>query len=141
MQSFSLFFFRKHTYLCPTSSRWQSTNATYVSQTSRIDVNKQKTATRRKAARGRPPPQAIYIAYVQYRTCLPCTGLLYRDLNMSPTIRSGHAVVTDRCRPFSPPVHAFTCSRICIGFRSPTARRFSKHMGSLTRRSRCPNTT
>ena len=51
-----LFFFRKHAYLCPTSSRYPSTNATCVSPTSRFDVNEQKPYTLRKAARSLPHP-------------------------------------------------------------------------------------
>ena len=66
MRNFDLFFFRKHTFftcarLPPVTN--PPTLRTYVSPTSRFDVNEQKENTLRKAARGPPPPPWPSIAY------------------------------------------------------------------------------
>ena len=47
--------FLPRTHLRPKSSRYPSTNTTYVSPTSRFDVNDQHTITLEKASRGSPP--------------------------------------------------------------------------------------
>ena len=73
-----LFIFLPQTHLCPTSSRYPPTNATYVSRTSRFDVNEQKMNTLRKAARV-PLPSAGHllittpanISYVVYTKNTP----------------------------------------------------------------------
>ena len=58
--SFRLFFLPQ-THLCPTSSRYPSTNATYVSPTSRFDVNEQERLLLGKQPGVLPPWSSIKI--------------------------------------------------------------------------------